>query len=141
MFTSDEHTQIVYRNTQNGFIPGLPTLSLYGAIAGIAIAAALGVALKIQGSKLATVKAELALCALQHKQALAAIEKQNQAIVELEEAALKARRSARDALERTRKAQVGVVKERDRLKALMASKQTGPCPAGEAVKKLRDGLK
>jgi len=129
MFTSDEHTQIVYRNTQNGFIPGLPTLSLYGAIAGIAIAAALGVALKIQGSKLATVKAELALCALQHKQALAAIEKQNQAIVELEEAALKARRSARDALERTRKAQVGVVKERDRLKALMASKQTGPCPA------------
>jgi len=132
---------VSWNTNQHGFIPGLSGLSLYGAIAAIVIAAALGVALKIQGSKLATVQAELTLCALQHKQALAAIERQNEEVTKLKQDSDSRLAAGRRALQEAELRGKDLLKERDRLKALRGKKPVGPCPAGEAVKKIRDGLK
>jgi len=132
---------VSWNTNQHGFIPGLSSLSLYGAIAAIAIAAALGVALKIQSSKLATVQAELFLCALQHKQALAAIERQNEEVTKLKQDSDSRLAAGRRALQEAELRGKDLLKERDRLKALRGKKPVGPCPSGEAVKKIRDGLK
>lgn len=114
--------------------------ALYAAIAAGVLVVGLSVALKIQSSRLEAAKAELALCSDRYQAALGQIQRQNQAIKGLEQASEKARRSALEAQERARAAQKGLGKERERLAALKAAADS-PCPAGDAVKRVREGLR
>ena len=123
---------------QCGFLSGI---ALYGLIGAVAVAGGLGIALKIQSSRLDTAKAELALCAMQYKQALESIQKQNEGVKALKEASEQARDRARIAVASVKAAQQGVVKERERLALLAKKPATGPCPAGAAVTEIKKGLK
>lgn len=113
-------------------------LLLYGGIAIGVLVLGLLAALKIQTSRLEAEQAKLAACAAQYQQALASIARQNQAVLDMEKAGQEARRAAQEAQDRAKAAQKGLVKERERLAALKPT--AGPCPSGEAVKRVREGL-
>mgnify|MGYP001617486194 CR=1 FL=1 len=84
-------------------------------------------------------QAELALCSERYQAALSQIQHQNEAVKRLEKTSQDARRAAQEAQERAKAAQKGLGKERERLAALKASGT--PCPAGEGVKRVREGLR
>lgn len=111
-------------------------------IAGIA-AGLLAVGIAIQTKRLESAKAELALCADRYKQALASIQKQNEAVETWQKSLKEAKERAQAASQRAGKASAASKVERERLVALLANqpKPDGLCPAGTAVKELRSGLK
>ena len=125
--------------TQRGFLLAGP--ALYAAVAAGVVIVGLSVALKVQSARLDTAKAELALCTSQYNQALASIQRQNEAV----KAQVKARTQAKAKSEAALKAATQALKasqsERDRLKGLATKPATGPCQAGEAVQEIRKGLK
>ena len=125
-------------NTQRGFLLAGPVL--YGAIAAGALVVGLSVALKVQSSRLDAAKAELSLCTSLYNQALASIQHQNQAVRELERASKAAQERAQEAQERARAENKGLVRERERLAALKPP-PAGPCPSGQAVQRIREGLR
>ena len=80
---------------QRGLIASLP---LYGLIVAVAVAGGLGIALKIQSGRLETAKAELELCKSQYNQALASIQRQNEAVEALAKASAQAKARSERAL-------------------------------------------
>lgn len=87
-------------------------------------------------------EAALAECATKYEAALASIAKQNAAIGQWEKAAVDASERAKAASKAAAKAHVATQSERERLKRAQAEfKATGTCPAGEAVRSVRQGLR
>jgi len=123
---------------KNGFI----SLGIAGyiAITGAAAVLLMGLAYKLQGDKLDRVQRELATCSERYAQALALIDRQNRAVKALENAAKEAQGRAKAAQEAAAKANQGLAKERERLAALAKKPPPGPCQAGQAVKRIREGL-
>ena len=126
--------------TQRGFLLAGPVL-LYSAIAAGALIVGLSVALKVQSARLDAAKANLEACETRYGEALEIIRKQNEGVKALKDASEQAHRRAQAAQERAKAAQQGSMKERERLALLAKKPATGPCQAGEAVKRVREGLK
>jgi len=122
-------------------VRGFITLPLMGwlAIAAAVAFAGMGLALKVQGSRLEAAKAELAACAVQYETALKSIERQNKGVADLKAASEKAIKRARIASEQARK---GMVATQNEIARLRGSKgQTNVCPAQDGVMTVREGLR
>jgi len=116
---------------------GLSSTLIAGAVALLVI----GGLLVVQTKRLETAKSDLVVCATHYKEALEAIQKQNEAVSAFKDASEQAKKRAQEAQERAKAAGQGLVKERERLALLAKKPATGPCPAGEAVKRVREGLR
>jgi len=120
-----------------GFLAGG---ALYGAIGAAAVVGALTVALTIQGYKLRAVKAEFEACRGANAVLNEQIARQNEAVKDLERAAEDRQKRAAKALEAARKGEAKARSEAARLKA--AKPAVGaPCPAGQAVQRVREGIR
>ena len=120
---------------QRGFIMTLP---LYGLIGTVALAGVLGIALKIQSSRLAAAQESLAACRHTNAVLNGQIARQNAAVKALEQEAQERARKAQAALEVARQTTLKARSEIERLKGLKPP--VSGCPAQEAVKKVREGL-
>jgi len=95
----------------------------------------------VQGERLRVAKAELALCAAHLDESLALIEKQNEAVRGWKSASDLALKRAKKAEAEAKAAQKGIESERERLAALRKKPPVGACPAGEGIKRVREGLR
>lgn len=121
---------------ERGFIG---SIGFYGAIAAFVVAAGLGIALKVQSSRLAAAQESLAACRATNAVLNDQITRQNEAVKSLEKAAEDRQKRAQDALEAARKGQAKAQGEIARLKAVRPT--VGACPAADAVRQIREGLK
>ena len=119
--------------TQRGFI-------IYGLLAALVVAGGLGIALKVQSSRLAAAQESLAACRDTNAVLNGQIVRQNAAVKALEQEAQERARKAQAALEAARK---GQAKARSEIERLRSAKPTvkSDCPAGQAVQRVREGLK
>mgnify|MGYP001562624284 CR=1 FL=1 len=120
-----------------GFIA---TPMLYGLIALGAVAVALALALYINELKLDRARADLAACRERVTTLNGQIERQNEAVKSLENEAQERQKRAQEALEAARKGQAKAQGEIARLRAAKPIVK-GDCPAGQAVQRVREGLK
>lgn len=95
----------------------------------------------VQTSRLGVAQDRLELCNAAHAQTLALVEKRNLAVKDLEKQAQDAQGRAQKALEQVRRGQVASNGEINRLEAELGKKTVTGCPSGEAVVKVRSGLK
>jgi ABC-type nitrate/sulfonate/bicarbonate transport system substrate-binding protein len=123
---------------QRGFLLAGPML--WAAVAAGTLILGLTVALKVQSARLDAAKAHLEACETRYGEALEAIRKQNEAVKELEKASKEATERALKAKEKAEKEIARMKPERDRLAELVKKGFKGQCPAGEAVKKIREGF-
>lgn len=127
---------------QRGFI----SLGLTGylAIAAGAVILTLGVALKWQSSRLETCHIERATEKARFNAKLAEFDtklaEQNTAIEEWQGKAATTAQASRQALEKARVEGRSLQAEADRLRAQVGKSTPSGCPAGEAVKRVREGL-
>lgn len=122
---------------QTGFVLTLP---LYGMIGAMVVAGGLAVALAINGAKLDTARARLATCEERNATLNGQIARQNEAVELLEKEAEDRQKRAQAALEAARKGQAKAQSEIARLRATKPSVK-GDCPAGQAIQRVREGLK
>ena len=122
---------------QRGF---LMTLPLYGLVAALVLAGGLAVALKIQSARLSAAQESLAACRATNAVLNDQIARQNEAVRGLEAEAAKRAKAAQAALEAARKGQAEAQGEIERLKAAKPTVK-GDCPAGQAVQRVREGLR
>ena len=123
--------------TQRGFVE-LGVMA-YGAIAAGVVIVGLSVAVKVQTARLAATQQELATEQANRALWQKAAETCSKAT---EEAAAEAKKRATIAQAALRDARQGNVKAESEIARLKASKPSGAaCPAGEAVGKVREGLK
>lgn len=127
------------KRSERGFLLAGPVL--YAAIAAGVIILGLTLALKVQSARLGAAKASLEACETRYKDALTLIERQNEGVKALKDASDKARRLATEAQASAKVANQGLAKERERLAAASKVVPLGPCPAGEGVRIVREGLK
>ncbi len=123
---------------QSGFIQ-FPLMA-WGAIGAGVIILGLGLALKVQSARLEAAQAELSACKIRYSEVLGQISRQNQAIEGWQKAEAEAREraaKAAKAADRFLEAFRGTMGE---LEQARKSKPVTSCPAGEAVKFIREGL-
>lgn len=119
------------------------SILVYGIIALFVAAAGTTFVLTYKSAISRAEKAEtqLAECSQKYDAALLSIAKQNAAIADWQKAARDSSERAAKALQKARTAQVASQSERERLKRLQAEFKPGVCPAGEAVRSVREGLR
>ena len=115
---------------QRGFV-----LTLWLAVGAAVAFAAMGVAVKVQTSRLDSAKADLTACETRYKETLILVEKQNKAVSALETESKKRATIAAAALAKARQGQGSLNAEIARLRAATA----GSCEAG--VAEVRKGLR
>ena len=116
---------------QRGFI-------LYGLLAALVVAGGLGIALKVQSSRLAAAQESLAACRDTNAVLNGQIVRQNAAVEAWEKAAEQAKERARKAVIAANERLEASKGEIDRLKA--AKPPATGCPAAAAVQRVREGL-
>jgi uncharacterized protein HemX len=119
---------------QRGFIA-------YALLGMLAVTVGAGAWAWLQGKRLEAAQAELSVCRIHYEDALGLIQQQNEAVQGLKKAATEAQERARKAEASAKEANKGLTKERERLAALGKKPPPGPCPAGQAVKRVREGLR
>ena len=111
---------------------------IYGLLAALVVAGGLGIALKVQSSRLAAAQESLAACRDTNAVLNGQIARQNAAVAAWEQTAAQAKDRAAKALQAASKRLEASKGEIDRLKA--AKPPTTGCPAAAAVQKVREGL-
>ena len=119
-------------HSERGFI-------VYGLLAALVLAGGLGIALKVQSSRLAAAQESLAACRDTNAVLNGQIARQNEAVKSLEKAAEDRQKRAQDALEVAKRNALRNINEIARLKA--AKPPATGCPAAAAVQKVREGLR
>lgn len=94
----------------------------------------------VQTARLGVAQDRLELCTAAHQKTLDLVKKQNQAVKDLENEAQEARRIAKAALAEAQRSAPASRKEKARLEAELGKKPVTDCAAGEAVKRVREGL-
>lgn len=114
---------------------------LYAALGGLLLLVATGGYAWVQTSRLETAQAKLEVCATQYDLALKSIAKQNKGVKDLQEASKTAQDRSRRALDKAAGGRVAAESEAARLKGELGRKPVTACAAGEAVVKVREGLR
>lgn len=117
------------------------SLLIYGGLAAIAVIVALTLALKVQSARLDAAQQKNEALEQQVAQWRGAAQDCSNATKKASEDAQRRATAAKAALKQAQEGQVASKAEVDRLRGLVGSKPVTECPSGEAVGKVREGLK